>query len=240
MVKNHNVKGFYFVPDFNNPTSEMMDIPTRKLIGSFCTTQGLPLIEDAIYTLFMPQPVPSISFFAPDFGIFISSVSKILSPGLRLALLHVPNQFYDKIWECLYAMHITPPSLMTTLFTRLIASDEFEKIRHLRILELEERNKLFDATCHNLPTYGNLHSPIRWLHLPESILPSDFEALAKKNGLHLYSADRFFVGSGQIPSVVRLSLISAHPLEQYEKGLHILRNLYEKVQNKKKGGLSYL
>lgn len=139
-----------------------------------------------------------------------------------------------------YAMHITPPSLMTTLFTRLIASDEFEKIRHLRILELEERNKLFDATCPNLPTYGNLHSPIRWLHLPESILPSDFEALAKKNGLHLYSADRLFVGSGQIPSAVRLSLISAHPLEQYEKGLHILRNLYEKVQNKKKGGLSYL
>ena len=229
VYKNHNIKGFYFIPDFNNPTAQMMDVQTRKLIGDFCNLHQIPFIEDAIYTLFMPKPYPSITSFAPDYGIFISSVSKVLSPGLRLAILHVPTRYYQKVWECLYAMHISPPALMITLFTRLVASDEFEKIRALRIAELEERNKLFDTLCPNLPAHGHIHSPIRWLELPQAASPSDFEKKALQKGLVVYSSDRFIIGSGQIPAAIRLSLISSHPIEQYKKGLSILKALYEET-----------
>ena len=123
----------------------------------------------------LPNPLPPIASFTPDYGIFISSVSKIMSPGLRLALLHVPTQFYKPIWECLYAMHITSPALMTQLFTRLVISGNFDEIRSLRIAELKERNQLFDSLCSELSTIGHLHSPIRWLFLPDTITPAAFE-----------------------------------------------------------------
>ncbi|MBQ1275442.1 MAG: PLP-dependent aminotransferase family protein [Cellulosilyticum sp.] len=222
VYKNHNVKGFYFIPDFNNPTSEIMDLDTRKTIAHFCNTYKLPVIEDAIYTLFMPNPLPPIASFTPDYGIFISSVSKIMSPGLRLALLHVPTQFYKPIWECLYAMHITSPALMTQLFTRLVISGNFDEIRSLRIAELKERNQLFDNMCSELSTIGHLHSPIRWVLLPDNITPAAFEKKAYEQGLQVYSADRFIVGNTQIPHAVRLSLIST-PLESFKKGLDILK-----------------
>lgn len=225
VYRNHNIKGFYFIPDANNPTSEIMDLKTRQFIGEFCTKYHLPVIEDAIYTLFSPKPLPPITSFAPEYGIFISSVSKILSPGLRLAIMHVPTQFYTPIWECLYAMHITPPALMTQLFTRLLLSDHFTQIRTLRTQELEERNLLFDKICPNLETKGNIYSPIRWLTLPKDLHPALFEKQAYEKGLQVYSADRFVVGNTPIPNAIRLSLISAHPLSEYEKGLKLLKEL---------------
>ncbi|MBE6023696.1 MAG: PLP-dependent aminotransferase family protein [Cellulosilyticum sp.] len=225
VYKNHNVKGFYFIPDFNNPTSEIMDLKTRKMIANFCNTYKLPVIEDAIYTLFIPKPLPPIASFTPQYGIFISSVSKIMSPGLRLALVHAPSQFYKPIWECLYAMHITSPALMTQLFTRIVISGCFDEIRALRIAELEKRNQVFDALCPTLYTIGHLHSPIRWLLLPSTITPSSFEKKAFDHGLQVYAADRFIIGSEKIPNAIRLSLISAHLLEDYKKGLELLNKL---------------
>ena len=170
----------------------------------------------------LPNPLPPIASFTPDYGIFISSVSKIMSPSLRLALIHVPTQFYKPIWECLYAMHITSPALMTQLFTRLVISGNFDEIRSLRIAELKERNQLFDNMCSELSTIGHLHSPIRWLFLPDTITPAAFEKKAYEQGLQVYSADRFIVGNTQIPHAVRLSLIST-PLESFKKGLDILK-----------------
>ena len=225
VYKNHNIKGFYFIPDHNNPTSQTMDLKTRQLIGEFCKTYQLPFIEDAIYTLFSPQPLSSITSFAPEYGILISSVSKVLSPGLRLALMHVPSNFYSSIRECLYAMHITPPALMMQLFTRLMLSERFDEIRRLRILELEERNLIFDQFCPHLSTSQSNHTPIRWITLPEHIHPAQFEKLAYTKGLQVYSGDRFVVGNTPIPNAIRISLISAHSITQYKEGLCLLKEL---------------
>lgn len=228
VYKNRNIKGFYFIPDFNNPTSEIMDIDTRKMIGAFCMKNGIPVIEDGIYTLFMPKPLPPIASFAPEQGIFISSVSKILSPGLRIAVIHAPKRYRRAVWECLYSMLIAPPALMLQLFTRLVISDRFEEIRKLRIEEVEERNRIFDRESPKLKTAGHLHSPIRWLFLQEGrgVTPAEFEKQARKQGVQIYGAERFAVGSGEVPAAVRLSLISAHSLEKYIEGINILKEIY--------------
>lgn len=229
VYKNHNVKGFYFIPDFNNPTSEIMDLDTRKMIARFCELHGLPVIEDGIYTLFIPKPIPPISFFAKKQGIFISSVSKILSPGLRIAVLHAPERYRQSIGACLYAMQITPPALMTQLFTRLVIGGHFDEIRRLRMEEVKERNRIFDKRCGKTSNIGNCYSPIRWVFLPEKIrmTPAMFEKDAYVHGILLYGAERFTVGNSQVPQAVRVSLISAHGITEYEEGLNILNTLLE-------------
>lgn len=235
VYRNHNIKGFYFVPDFNNPTSEMMDLDTRKRIAHFCSSHNLPVIEDGIYTLFLPDPLPPISSFAPEQGIFISSVSKILSPGLRIAVIHAPDRYRRRIWECLYSMQIAPPALMMQLFTRLVIAGQFDEIRRQRIQELEERNTIFDRMCPEFHSIGDRYSPIRWLFLPENggMTPATFEKSAYAHGVQVYGAERFTVGNGAIPRAVRISLISARPTEKYEEGLEILRKLFAAASGKK-------
>ena len=66
---------------------------------------------------------------------------------------------------------------MMQLFTRLVNSGKFDRIRELRIAELVERNRLFDEICGDCVTVGNTYSPIRWLKLREDDqrVPTRFE-----------------------------------------------------------------
>ncbi len=222
--KNENIRGLYLISDINNPTSEILTLNERKMIASFCDEYDIPVIEDAINTLFIPNPLPPVSSFTPTHGIFISSVSKSMSPGLRLAVMHVPAAYHQKIRECLYAMHITTPALMTQLFTRIILSGEFDEIRMLRIQDIIERSRLFDHCFKDMKVYGNLHSPIRWLFLPDSTTADEFEKLVFENGIQIYSASRFVVGTKDVPNAVRISTISA-PLEQYKEAIQTICRL---------------
>jgi len=122
-------------------------------------------------------------------------------------------------------MQIALPALMMQLFTRIILSGRFDVIRRLRIEDLEQRNQIFDEIIKNCENTGDFHSPIRWLKIPVHITPAQFEALALSHNLQVYGADRFAVGSEPIPNAIRVSLISAEQLEDYKKGLHILRKL---------------
>lgn len=223
--KTQNVKGFYFIPDFHNPTSKLLSVKTRKLIASFCEKVKIPFIEDAIYTLFLPEPLPPISSFAPNQGIFISSTSKVLAPGLRLAVIHCPTKAHALIQESLYGMQIAPPALMMQLFTRIILSGRFDEIRRLRIKDLEKRNQIFDEIIKDCENTGDFHSPIRWIQIPEHNTPAQFETLALSHNLQVYGADRFTVGSEPVPNAIRVSLISAEQIEDYQTGLQILRKL---------------
>lgn len=223
--KIQNVKGFYFIPDFNNPTSELLSVKSRRLIADFCEREKIPVIEDAIYSLFMPEPLPPISSFAPEQGIFISSTSKTLAPGLRLAVIHCPKTVYPTLKESLYGMQIAPPALLMQLFTRLVLSGRFEEIRKLRIKDLEERNIIFDKILKDCENTGDFHSPIRWVQLPKHFTPAQFEALALSHNLQVYGADRFIVGPEPVPNAIRVSLISTQEIDDYKKGLNVLKEL---------------
>lgn len=226
--KNHNIKVLYFIPDFNNPTSEILDIKTRKMIADFCEENALPIIEDGIYTLYMKDPLPSIASFTKHQGIFISSVSKALTPGLRLAVLHTPVSYYQAIKESLYAMQITPPALLLQLFTRLVISKRFEEIRRLRMEDVLVRNQIFDEIMVDQITCGNQYSPIRWLTLPDHYTSDEFEKIALSENIQIYGAGRFTVGTSVIPNAIRISLLSAQPIELYRAGLKKLHTLITK------------
>lgn len=229
VYKNAGVNGFYLIPDFNNPSCELMNVETRRMIGEFCQEKQITCMEDCIYTLFQPDTLPTIASFAPDYGIVIASVSKIMSPGLRLAVMHVPAQFREMIAETLYAMEITPPGLMMQLFTRLVNSGRFDVIRQMRIEELVERNQLFNQYCGNVTSKGNRYCPVRWVLLENNDrrTPAQFEKEAAKQGINVYGAERFVVGNSEIPRAIRVSLISERGEERFVEGLIRLAELIE-------------
>lgn len=228
VVKNQDVKGFYFIPDFNNPSGELMDIDTRKAVADFCNTRKLPFIEDSIYSLFLPNPLPPVSSFSPEYGIMIASVSKIMSPGLRLAVLHVPKKYYTKVAATLYSIIITPPALMMQLFTRIMNLGKFDKIRELRMKEVVERNRLFDRICSKVKSVGNDYCPLRWVFIPEERkgAPSVVEKQMLEEKIQLYAAERFVVGNSEVPRAVRVSLISEHNLDKYKTGLELINKYF--------------
>ena len=50
-AQNENIKGLYVIPDYQNPTSHIMSLETRKMIAGIAKEENLLVIEDGINNL---------------------------------------------------------------------------------------------------------------------------------------------------------------------------------------------
>ena len=81
-------KFIYLVPTFSNPTGKTYSEENRKEICRVTAKYGVPVLEDDPYARlrFSGDKINALASFAEDDNIiYLTSLSKILSPGLRLA-----------------------------------------------------------------------------------------------------------------------------------------------------------
>lgn len=89
-LSRHTVKFIYVVPTFQNPSGVTMSLDRRKALLRVAQKHRLPIVEDDPYGLlrFKGKPVPSLYALAKGKGvIYLSTFSKLLSPGIRLGLV---------------------------------------------------------------------------------------------------------------------------------------------------------
>src|SRR5699024_2049736 len=85
-----NKKGkniLYTIPSFHNPTGKLMGNKRREKLIEYCVSEQLPIIEDDIYhDLWIDNPPPEPLKARDHHGnvLYLGSLSKTLSPGLRI------------------------------------------------------------------------------------------------------------------------------------------------------------
>lgn len=80
---------FYTIPTFQNPTSWVSGVEVRRRIAELAAEFDMLVIEDDPYAAlrFSGEKLPTIkSFDTSDNVIVLTSFSKTISPGLRVAL----------------------------------------------------------------------------------------------------------------------------------------------------------
>jgi 2-aminoadipate transaminase len=101
-------KFIYSVPTFQNPGGVTMSLERRQRLVEIAREREVLVIEDNPYGLLRfggEQPIPLHSLDGGDFVIYVGTMSKILSPGIRIG------------WAC------APPPVMTKLMLGKAASD---------------------------------------------------------------------------------------------------------------------
>ena len=88
------IKFIYLVPTFQNPTGRTIPLERRKQIAAIIKTHGALLVEDDPYgsLRYRGQDVPTLKSLAPDNVVYISTLSKVFAPGLRLGFCVAPEQ----------------------------------------------------------------------------------------------------------------------------------------------------
>jgi 2-aminoadipate transaminase len=92
VLKNNEIKLIYLVPTFQNPTGRTITLERREKIASLIIRYKALLIEDDPYSMlrYRGEPLPPIKTLAPDNTVYISTLSKVFAPGLRLGFCVAP------------------------------------------------------------------------------------------------------------------------------------------------------
>lgn len=92
----------YTIPNYQNPTGIMMSETRRKELIDVCRDEKLPIIEDDVYRELWidkrpPNPLKSID--SSGLVLYVGSVSKTLSPGLRIGWIAGPETVIERLGD---------------------------------------------------------------------------------------------------------------------------------------------
>lgn len=99
-MKKPNVKLFYLIPNFQNPTGITTSLEKRKAILELAKKYGVMILEDNPYgdLRFTGAHLPSIKSMDRDgMVIYMGSFSKVIAPGLRVGYVIAPKPILAKM-----------------------------------------------------------------------------------------------------------------------------------------------
>jgi 2-aminoadipate transaminase len=86
LVRGVRPKFVYTVPNFHNPAGVTMSYERRQRLVGLCREARIPIVEDNPYGMlrFEGESLPTLRALDPENVIYLGTVSKIFSPGVRV------------------------------------------------------------------------------------------------------------------------------------------------------------
>jgi 2-aminoadipate transaminase len=226
--KGKKPKFIYVVPDFQNPSGVTMPLERRKRLLELACQYEVPIIEDSPYRdlRYKGKAVPAIySFDKENYVIALSTFSKLLSPGLRLAWIMAPTEWMDRMVVAKQSMDLCSPT-----YTQLIAAEylrrgllprQIENIRKVYGRKLEAMLKALEKYMPKEVEWSKPEGGLfLWVKLPKKMSANDLfpKAIEKKVAYVVGSA---FHCNGKGQNTMRLNF-SFSTEQQIDEGIHRL------------------
>lgn len=211
-------------PEVHNPTGTYTPLERRQEILEICHKYNVQVVEDDCYRMGVAR-APSYRALAPDIGWHVTSISKSLTPSLRVGFAVAPK---GKSADLRRAAEYGYFGLAQPLaeVTRLLLSDS--RARQMVIDVREEMAKYVRVAVNALGGYEltwDDQVPFLWLRLPSGWRAAAFTRAAEAQGVQLRSADEFALRDGRAPNAVRIAVNGHVTLERFETAMLRLRSL---------------
>ena len=184
-------KFIYVLPNFQNPSGATLSLERRKKVIELADKYGVPIVEDDPYgqLRYEGEHIPSLVHLDSEFRgydgdcysgnvIYLSTFSKLLAPGLRLAWVIAPEQVIRKLVIAKQAA-----DLHTATFNQYVAyevgKDGFidKHVNYIRSVYRERRDVMLEMMDEMFPSEARWTKPhggmFLWGILPERIDAAD-------------------------------------------------------------------
>lgn len=191
----------YVTPTTSNPSAVTLGADRRQALAAAAGEAWI--IEDDPYARLFDAPAPAIAAVAPDRTFHIGTLSKCLTPGLRIAYLAPPPSAVTATTDSLRALAQMPAPLMAAVATAWIRDAAAERLLAGVRKEARARRAL---AAEILPAArGAAESLHVWLDLASGQEAARLHRLAQAKGLALVTAEAFAVARSY-PDGLRISL----------------------------------
>jgi len=220
-------KFIYVLPNFQNPTGTTLPTERRQKLIELADRYGVPIIEDDPYgqLRYEGEDLPAVELLDSQMRvkssnysgnvIYLSTFSKILAPGLRLAWVIAPKEVIRKM-----ALAKQGCDLHTSTFNQIVAHEVGQHgflDRHVKVIQAtykERRNAMLDALEEHMPDGITWTRPqgglFLWVTLPQEFNATEMlqEAISEKVA---YVPGEFFYPDASMKNNMRLNFSYCNP-----------------------------
>jgi 2-aminoadipate transaminase len=171
----------YVLPNFHNPAGTTLTVERRMRLVEIARQYDLVILEDDPYgeLRFEGEDITPIFRLAPERTIYMSTFSKTLAPGIRLAWVVAPKPLIQRMVQAKQGA-----DLHTGTFVQMIANDICQRgflrqhVKDIVNAYRERRNVMLDALAEHWPDGSSWTNPkgglFLWAETPEAIDTSEF------------------------------------------------------------------
>jgi 2-aminoadipate transaminase len=164
----------YTVPNFGNPAGVTMSLRRRRQLIALCREASIPIVEDNPYGLlrFEGEALPCLRSLDPDNVIYLGTVSKVFSPGVRVGWALGPQSVVQRLVLAKEAADLCG-SAFTMLVTERYFADERWRTTLSSLVDLyrSRRDAMLEALEEHFPKGSSWTRPAGgfyvWVTLPE-------------------------------------------------------------------------
>jgi 2-aminoadipate transaminase len=228
------IKFIYVLPNFQNPTGVTLSYERRLQLIEMAEKYGVPIIEDDPYgqLRYEGEHLPAVEVLDSQTRsqetcysgnvIYLSTFSKTLAPGIRLAWVIAPPEIIQKL-----VLAKQGADLHTSTFNQItayeVANGGFlnEHVKLIRKVYRERRDVMLDSLEEHMPQgieWTHPHGGLfLWVTLPKHIDTKDFFNVALDRQVAFVPGEYFFAEGGG-HNTMRLNFSNAKP-EMINEGI---------------------
>jgi len=218
-------KALYVIPAIDNPTTATLPEERRRKIIAVARKYGVAIVEDDPYSPLQDETPTPFAALAPDITWHVATLSKCLTPALRIAYVVAPgNAQFLRLASVLRAVTLMAPPLNAALASRWITTGTLDEIADAIRNEAMARQKIARSVLGDADISADSHGHHVWLKMPPRWRAVDLAEYADRSGIPVVPSSVFATGPSA-PEAVRLSLGVAPDRETLLQALKLLASL---------------
>ena len=223
----------YVTPGHQSPTGIRMSDARRDQLLAHARQHDQIIIEDDYDSDIHFDPHPHAALKARDSDqrvIYVSSLSKTLTPGMRLGYLVAPAELVEELRALRRLSYRHPPTPIQHQMAHFLAQGYYDRYLHTyRQDSMQRWQRMNDALNHWLPecrrAAGSEHANAFWLELPPSTDIDQLAWRAAQLGVLIEPGQAHFWGDPAPNNFLRLGFHSIEK-ERIEEGIQRLATAF--------------
>lgn len=204
--KQSKIKALCCTPSMSNPASTHMGLQRRIEIADIARRYNVLIIEDDVYGALEPDRIPPLSSLLPEQSFYISALTKVVAPGLRVGFLVAPRQYLQHAISLLAASSWMATPMLFEVASLWIKDGTLKRLINFEQQEFAARQRIAKEILTDFKYDYHPNGMHIWLHLPDNWNADEFVATAHQSNILITGYQPFVIDRGSPLNRVRISL----------------------------------
>ena len=225
-VREQGAQLFCTESEVNNPSLRTTSYRRRREIAALAQRLELHVIDDDCYAI-GEHRAESYHSLMPDFGWYVSSLSKTMTPALRIGYVVAPrNRVQDLVRSAAFS-HFGLSRPLVQIATSFVSDPRMLSVAAKVRAEISDLVRLAVNHLGGHDVVWNEDVPFLWIRLPQGWRASAFTHAAENQGVIVRSAEGFAMRDARAPHAIRVSVNGLVDKARFEAGIVQLRKLLD-------------